>query len=161
MLDPQSPARQHLVPVPHELHIAAVVPRYVVHAVRKLLARGKQLLEIAEATGHRLAARVDDPGVGQDQVNEPDVAEVVRHLVDEARRERTTLARTIDAGVGDILLAKAAQCIRLEGVEHGRVAWIHGIEVAALQIRDEPQDVRQLGGPFYLRVRCQDLLEER
>ena len=33
-----------------------------------------------------MAAHVDDAGVGQDQVNEPDVGEVVRHLVDEERR---------------------------------------------------------------------------
>ena len=46
---------------------------------------GEQLLEVAEAAGHGLAARIDDLGVRQDQVDQADVAEVVRHLVDEER----------------------------------------------------------------------------
>ena len=41
-----------------------------------------------------------------------------------------------------------------------RVARIDGIRVAALQLAHEPRDVRQLEGPFHLRMRGQDLLEE-
>ena len=88
VLNAQHPSGKHLVPVRHELEVGAVVAGDVLEAVGELLALGEQLLEVAEAAGHRLAPRVDDPGVGQDQVDEADVPEVVRHLVDEARPAR-------------------------------------------------------------------------
>src|SRR5580658_11015272 len=80
-----APGRQHTVPVAHELEVGAVVARDVVDAIGELLALREQLLEIAEAAGHRLAPCIDDAGIRQHQVDEPEVAEVVRHLVDEER----------------------------------------------------------------------------
>ena len=37
----------------------------------------------ARAAAERMAACVDDPGVGQDEMDQPDMREIVRHLVGE------------------------------------------------------------------------------
>ena len=104
VLHAQDPARQDPVPMRHQLDITAVIARYIVEAISEFLAGGEELLEIAEAAGHRLAPRIDDPGIGQDQVDETDMPEIIGVLVDEKR-----LAGAIDPGIGQVLLAEAAQ----------------------------------------------------
>jgi hypothetical protein len=59
-----------------------------------LLPRGEQLLVVAEAAREGVSARIDDLGVGQDQMNQPEVAKIIRHLVDEEG-----LARAVQAGI--------------------------------------------------------------
>ena len=54
-----------------------------VEIVGEVLAAREMLLEGGEAAAERMAARVDDLGVRQDQLDQADVQEVVRHLVDE------------------------------------------------------------------------------
>jgi hypothetical protein len=71
--------------VPHELNIAPIVTADVIEAVGKLLTASEKLLEITKAAGHRLASRVDDLRVWQNEVNEANMAEVVWHFVDEER----------------------------------------------------------------------------
>src|SRR5256886_16378521 len=95
VMDAQHPTRQHSIPMLHELEVSAVVAGDVLDAVSELLAAGVQLLEVPETAGHRLAARVDDLGVRQHQMNETDVPGIVRHLVDEAR-----VSAAGDAGIG-------------------------------------------------------------
>src|SRR5207302_8867348 len=102
VLHAQDPPRQYRLPVGHDVDIRPVVAPDVLEAVGELLSRGEELLEVAEAAGERLAAGVDDPRLRQDQVDEADVAEVVRHLVDEIR-----LAGAVHARVGDVLLSQA------------------------------------------------------
>src|SRR3569833_292626 len=99
--------RQHGVPVRHELEVGTVVARHVVDAVSEFLASRIELLEVTEAAGHRLAARIDDHRVRQHEVNEADVAPVVWHLVDEPRP-----AVAIDLRVAQILLAERMQLVR-------------------------------------------------
>ena len=141
----------------HQLEIGAVVACDVVDAVGELLALREQLLEIAEAAGHRLAPRIDDARVGQHQVDQSDVAEVVRHLVDEER-----LAGAVDAGGCQILLAErprsprracSARMRRIARIARhpGRgpagcvtICWMLG----------------ELLGTLDLRVRGEDLLEQ-
>src|SRR3984893_16566726 len=104
----QHASRQHLVPVSHELEVRTVVTRNVIYAVSELLAIREQLLEVAEATRHRLATRIDDARVGQHQVNQTDVPEVVWHLVDEKRPPAS-----VDSRAGQIFLSKLAAVLRL------------------------------------------------
>src|SRR5579859_4595630 len=92
---------QRLVPMVHELDVVAIIARDIIETIRELLAGSEQLLEIAEAASHRIAARVDDLGLRQYQVNESDVAEIVGHLVDKERP-----AGAIDTGVREVLLAE-------------------------------------------------------
>src|SRR2546430_12848888 len=85
VMDAQHPTRQHRIPMLHELEVSAVVAGDVLDAVSELLAAGVHLLEVPETAGHRLAARIDDPGGRQDEGNNTDVPGVVPHLFDEAR----------------------------------------------------------------------------
>ncbi len=94
MLHALDTPRHHCLPVRHELHVRAVVTANVLQAVGELLSRGVELLDVAEATGHGLAARVDDPRFRKDQMDQTQMPEVVRHLVDEER-----LADAVDARV--------------------------------------------------------------
>jgi hypothetical protein len=47
--------------------------------------------------------RVDDPGIRQYQLNQADVHEVVRHLVDEVGGVATVHARFLDEAIGEFL----------------------------------------------------------
>ena len=85
VMNAQHSSGKHLIPVTHELEVVAVVPRDVLQSIRERLPLREELLEVAEAASHRLAPHVDDGGIGEDEVDEPDVPEVVGHLVDEAR----------------------------------------------------------------------------
>ncbi len=95
-------ARQDAVPVLHGLVVLAVIERELVHVVGEVLALAEQLLVAAEAAVERMAPRIDDPRIRQDQVGEADVREVVRQLVGEAR----LVGRAVDAGLLDVLLAR-------------------------------------------------------
>ena len=57
-----------------------------------------------------MAAGVDYPGVGQNEVDESDVHPVVGHLVDEAR----TPGLSLDAGLGQVALSQFAASIRAQ-----------------------------------------------
>src|SRR4029077_19947662 len=132
-----------------------VVAPDVLEAVGELLSRCKQLLEVAEAAGERLPTGVNNAGVRQDQVNEADMAEVVRHLVDEVR-----LIRAVDARVRDVLLPQAQPRRRSEIGDERRVAR-RGIAVlASAQLLDHARNVRELHGALDLRVRGEDLFDE-
>src|SRR2546429_9498677 len=117
VLHVQDPPRQDRVPVGHDVHIRTVVTPDVLEAVGDLLSRGEELLEVAEAAGERLAAGIDDARLRQDEVDQADVAEVVRHLVDEVR-----LIRAVHARVRDVFLAEAEPLRRGEIREQRRVA---------------------------------------
>src|SRR5580692_10692200 len=70
MPDLQYLAGPGLVPVRHQINIHAVVAADVIDAVGKLLPRGEQLLQVAEAARHRFAPCIDDLGVRQHQMDE-------------------------------------------------------------------------------------------
>ena len=63
------------------------------------------LLEVGEAAGERRTARIDDLRVRQHQVDQPDVIEVGRHLVDEARPAE----HAVRTGLRQIALAERVQ----------------------------------------------------
>src|SRR5438874_12665130 len=117
VLHVQDSPRQYRVPVGHDVDIRTVVAPDVLEAVGELLSRGEELLEVAEGAGERLAAGIDDARVRQDEVDQADVAEVVRHLVDEVR-----LIRAVHARVRDVFLAEAQPLRRGEIGEQRRVA---------------------------------------
>ena len=70
--------------------------------------RAKCCLKSGEAAAQRVAARIDDLRVRQDQVDQADVREVVRHLVDEER----PAVLALDARALEVLLAERAQARR-------------------------------------------------
>src|SRR5258708_26782398 len=156
MLHAQDLPGEYGVPVLHELDIAPVITADVVKTVRELLTAGEKLLEIAEAAGHGLAPRVDDLRVGQNEVNEADMAEVVRHLVDEERLPRSQYLR-----IGDVLLTETPQLLCVQLGQYGRISGSRIFFAASGQPLHEPRNVRELRRPFDQRVGSEYLLEKR
>src|SRR5262249_40929711 len=103
-----------------------------------------------------LAPGVDDLRVRQDEMNQADVPEVVRHLVDEER-----LAGAEHLRVREVLLAVAAQIFERQLVEHVRIARRLAQLLSAVEPMDETRNIRELHRALDLRVRRQDLLEQR
>src|SRR4051812_48495685 len=97
----------------HELLVHPVVAGDILKAVGELLPRCKELFEVTEATRHRLAACIDDLRPWKHQVNETEVAEVVRHLVDEER----PVQFSVNGRVIEIPLSETPACRRIESRE--------------------------------------------
>ncbi len=112
-MDSQHFARQRLVPMLHQLEVSAVVAADIFDAVGELLPTREQLLEVPEAAGHGLTARVDDLRIRVHEVDKTDVPEIVRHLVDEPR-----LSGPIDPGVVQIFVGEAQEFCGRQLREH-------------------------------------------
>ncbi len=69
----QNAPGQHGVPMAHEIEICSIVSREILDVVTEFLPLGEKLLEIAETARHRLAPHIDDPRVGQHQVDQADM----------------------------------------------------------------------------------------
>ena len=102
-----------------------------------------------------MAAGVNDFGVRQHQVDEPYVAEVVGHLVDEEGR-----LLAVDAGVLDEVLAEAGEVRRLELWQHSRILAGGADFLPPAQAARQRQDVGQLQGAIHLAVGGQNLFQE-
>ena len=96
MLHSQDLAGQHAIPVGHEIDVIGIVVADLGQSVGKLLPLREQLFEAGKAAVHRRAARIDDSGVGQDELDQSDMPEVVGHLVDEERRTAAMDPRVFD-----------------------------------------------------------------
>ncbi len=66
-----------------------------------MLAAREVLFEVGKAAAERVAARIDDPGIGQDQADERGVDPVVGQLVDKQR----SVGAALDAGALQVFLA--------------------------------------------------------
>src|SRR6185312_11881302 len=159
VLDPQYLSRQDCIPMPHEAHIHVVIPGKVLEAVDepRSIAGGEELFEVAETAGHRLSARVDDPGIGQNEVNQAQIQKVARPFVDEE-----CLSMTVHERIPDVPFPETPAVFLAELREH---AWIIRAAVAARpggipEISYEVQDVGQLHCAFHLRMRGQNLLDQ-
>src|SRR6266404_5100429 len=147
VLDAQYPPRQYRVPVRHQLDVGSVIPADVLEAVGELLTRGKQLLEVAEAAGHGVAARIDDPGGGQDQADQAEMPEIIRHLVDEEG-----LVRPVDTRLAEVFAAQRAKILRRHLPENPWVARILVVHVAPLQFQHHARNIGELHRALDLRM---------
>src|SRR3546814_11361554 len=66
-------------------HIIGIITPDMVERVGKALPLGEMLPEIGETAIERVAPRIDDLRILQDQVNEPGIAPVIGQLVDIKR----------------------------------------------------------------------------
>jgi len=107
-----------------------------------------------QAIGSRRASI--DACVRQHEVYQTDVPEIVRHLVDEVR-----LAGAVDTGLGEVVRSQVAQVLGAQALQDARIARLVRLGLEAAQAADELLHVGQLLGALDLRVRGQDLLEER
>ena len=156
VLDPKDLARKRRVPVGHQFDIGTVVSADVLQAVGEFLTRGKQLLEIAEATGHGAAPCIDDPGVRQDQMYQTQVAKIVGHLVDESG-----LAAAVYGRVDQVFASEPQEILALERLQHRGISRVFVVGFAALQFQHETRNIRKLHRALDLRMRGQYLLEQR
>jgi len=141
--------------MPHQLKVRAVITRDVLDAVGKLLSIGKELLQITETAGHRFTPRVDNARVRQHQVNEAQMAEVVRHLVYEEG-----LASTVGKAFGKVLLSQLLQFLTTHLRQDSRVAGILRVRIPAPKLADDLLDDAKLLGALDPGVRGEDLLDE-
>ena len=119
------------------------------------LALGEVLAVAAQARVHGMAARVDDPGVGQDQVQQPDVGEVVGHLVDEVAR----VTRAMQRGALQVFRPERMQVLGAQLAHALRI--IEAVAAIAAQRRRDAAEVGQLAGAFDQAVARQYLLQKR
>ena len=89
-------------------------------------------------------------------MNETDVPEIVRILIDEVRRANPVGARVVQK-----LLTELGQFVSRELGQDTRIARVGEVRIAPLQVRDNTRDVRQLVRAFDSRVRGEYLLEKR
>ncbi len=148
--------RQHAAEVRHVRDVVAVVATDVVERVREVLSAREVLLEDREATRERVAARVHDLRVRQNQLDEAHVCPVVRHLVDEIRRARLALY----ARLREVALAERAQFVRAEILEHLRVLRASAARALPAQLARHRDQVRQLLRALDERMTREDLLEQ-
>src|SRR5688572_31252900 len=104
---------QNAVEVRHQLDIVAVVRAKLREVVGETLASGEMLLECRKAAAERMPARVDDLRVGKHEMNEPNMCEVVRHLVDKEGRGRLAM----NPGAREVLLTQSTQLIRAKRLQ--------------------------------------------
>src|ERR1043165_1510533 len=78
-----NPAGQNGIEMCHEVEGIGVVAADILEAIGEILAAREVLFEIREAAGERMPPHVDDLRAGQNELNQPHMAEVVGHLADE------------------------------------------------------------------------------
>jgi hypothetical protein len=131
-------AGQHLVVMRHQLDVVAVVAADVVEPVAEILPARVVLLEVGEAARQRMAARVDDLRVRQGQVDQADVREVVRHLVDEARRA----GLAVDARALEVVLAERRALGRIQR----RQRFVVGLRLRGVELRRSSRVIAMISG---------------
>jgi hypothetical protein len=89
-------------------------------------------------------------------MNEPEVAEVVRHLVDEERRPLAVGARLFEEN-----LAEPPAILRAQLRQYGGIARVRSDPDRGRAERDDLLNVGQLLRALHARVRSEDLLEQR
>src|SRR5689334_4286401 len=77
--------RQHGVDMRHQPDVIGIISADVTEIVAEVLPAREMLPEIGKAAAQRVASRVDDLGIGQDEMNERYEQPVVGQLVDEER----------------------------------------------------------------------------
>jgi len=128
----------------HQLDVAAVIAADVLKAVGEFLSVGEELLEVGEAAGEGFAPGVDDLGIRKDEMDKADMAEIVRHLVDETR-----LAHAVHPGVSEVLRAQSLPVRSIPFAQYAGVARIGVGRLPPLQLLSEPRNLGQLRRAFH------------
>ncbi len=147
---------QDFVPMRHQIEIGSIVAGDVGDAIGEFLPLREELFQVAHAAGHRLPPRIDDPRVGKHQVNKPDMAEIIGHLVDETRP-----AGAVRFRVAEVFFRKAGEDVGRQVGQNAGISRIVQIRVTPLEVKHDARDVRKFLRAFDLGMRRQDLLEQR
>ena len=145
---PMDPAREHAVDMSHQPHIVGVITADMLEIVGERLSPREMLAEVRETATKRMPPRVDDFGVGQDEMDKRHEHPVVRQLVDEER----PVCASLDRRSFQILLAQCPP-LRFGQIEDA-------LRIIAGAPRQEG-NVGQLGRALDQAVRRQNLFEQR
>src|SRR5262249_54852552 len=99
------PARQYAVEMRHQLDVVGIMSSDVGQSVRKRLTSREMALEAGPSAIQRVSAGVNDPCSGQDQMNEPDIAEISQALIGK----KWPLSRAMLRHHGEIVIGQCAR----------------------------------------------------
>src|SRR3569833_3084496 len=156
VMDAMHSAGQYGIEVRHELDVVDVIAADVVEVVAEALAPGEMLFESREAISQRVAPDIDDPRARQHQVDEADMPEVVRHLVDEEWRGWLTL----HTGSYEILLTERAQALGSQCADDLEILAGPIVLPARLETARQRDHVVQLHRALHEGVARQNLVDE-
>ena len=128
MLHAQHIAGDDVVPVVHQPHIVEVVLGNIFLVVAEHLSFCEQLLEAREAAGHGVPACINNLGIGQHELDQPDVAEVVGHLIDKEGR-----AHPVHLCIANEFFAQCRELLRRQ------ICQIERIFLIAFSLTQAPQ----------------------
>ena len=137
----------------HQIDIAAIIAADQIKPVGEFLTRGEQLFEVGETTAHRLAARIYDLRLGQDQLDQTNMPEIIGHFVNEEGRSVTMDTRGLQEGLTQGLKLAAGQDVEIGGI--GALP-----STAQAKAAGEGGYVGQLHRAFNLAVRGQYLFQK-
>ena len=130
----------------HHPDVITVVLADVFEAISESLTTSEQLFETGKTAAHRVAPRIDDLTVGQNQVDQSDMQEIIGQLVDK----KWSIGSALDAGSLQVTLAQLQDLLPGQFGKDLRIfsRWIFALLVAQLaRYRD---DIHQLSGAFNL-----------
>ena len=152
VLDLQHRARrQHPAPMLHQIEIHPVIAAELRQIIGIVDLIGEMLAEAGQAGVERIAAQMDDPRLGQDEMDEPDEHVVVGHLVGDPGRLGRQRAKPVDIG-----FAAAAELLPREKGQAFRE--IQGL--AGLHAGGELAHEAELAGAMDRGMAGQDLLHQ-
>ena len=140
----------------HQPDVIGVIAAHRLQRVRMVETARIELLPVGKAARHRVAANIDDPRVGQDGVDQPNLHPVVGHLVGE----QGAVGRSADSAGVEIGFAEAAQLI---GVERGEIILepLVGARCSLANLAHQIGDVVEFGGALDRRMAGQYLFDQR
>ena len=156
----QDLAREQLLPGVHQQVVVGQLLADPVEVVREAHAAVFGAVvgeEVRQRDVARVAPHRDDLRVREQQLDEADVLEVVRQLVDHVARCGREVLQLLQHLAGDARQDLGRQVVDTVGVAAARA----GAALPALQRRDDTRDQPQFAGTVDLAVAGQDLLHQR
>ncbi len=122
----------------HQFDVISIVLADGLEVVAEQLRVCEMLFEQGQPAGHGMATDIDNPRVGQDQVDEAYVRGIVRHFVDEPWPTQYSM----HAGLAEVSLAMRAQCPAVQRAEDLRISCFIRTALRVIQRLRNRCDVR-------------------
>ena len=115
------------------------------------------MAKVREAAGHRVASGVDYLSIGQDEMNEAEIAPIIGQFVDEERARRFAFY----SRVFDVSLSECPDLFGRQLLHHSWICRCLVLPVPRDQGLNNMRDVGQFRRAFDLRMACENLLDKR
>ncbi len=139
----------------HQRHVIGIVPAQVGQVVAVVLALRETLFEPRQATGHGISSHVDDPGVGQDEMDQAYVHEIIGKFVDEMGPVRLA----VKAGPREVLLPQVRERRPVDAGNRGGITGRAGGRRSG-QPRGQDRQIGKFGSPLHRGMAGQHLLDQ-